>query len=284
MRSQNDKATWSILRFNHRTFTAQLASMQRNKQVAAIPEKYIYIDDCCYKGNGKIKEIILPSGCRIIGKEAFASCQLRKPVVFPQTVKEIKESAFSENHSLREVTFPASLEILGDYSYKGCTALKKVAFETSSECRRIPECCFHSCTQLSKVVFPEQLKSIGRRAFYRCKELREITLPDTLEEIGLEAFYFCGFETIVLPKEIKKLDQRVFFGCKKLKEVYIPENIMYLGEEVFHGCNRLEYLEIHHDPEHIGSKIVNKNCTIRCKKGSKVDLYCEEQGLKREYI
>ena len=87
MRSQNDKATWSILRFNHRTFTAQLASMQRNKQVAAIPEKYIYIDDCCYKGNGKIKEIILPSGCRIIGKEAFASCQLRKPVVFPQTVK-----------------------------------------------------------------------------------------------------------------------------------------------------------------------------------------------------
>lgn len=32
------------------------------------------------------------------------------------------------------------------------------------------------------------------------------------------------------------------------------------------------------------SKIVNKNCTIRCKKGSKVDLYCEEQGLKREYI
>ena len=100
----------------------------------------------------------------------------------------------------------------------------------------------------------------------------------------MEAFYFCGFETIVLPKEIKKLDQRAFFGCKKLKEVYIPENIMYLGEEVFHGCNRLEYLEIHHDPEHIGSKIVNKNCTIRCKKGSNVDLYCEEQGLKREYI
>ena len=45
MRSQNDKATWSILRFDHRTFTAQLASMQKNKQIAAIPEKYIYIDD-----------------------------------------------------------------------------------------------------------------------------------------------------------------------------------------------------------------------------------------------
>lgn len=119
------------------------------------------------RATGKIKEIILPSGLQNHRKGSFcqaATC--RKPVVFPQTVKEIKESAFSENHSLREVTFPASLEILGDYSYKGCTALKTVVFETSSECRRIPEYCFHSCTQLSKVVFPEHLKSIGRRAFY----------------------------------------------------------------------------------------------------------------------
>ena len=166
MRSQNDKATWKyncdliIVHLRHSLPVCR----KTNRQQQFLKNIFI-IDDCCYKGNGKIKEIILSSGCRIIGKEAFASCQLRKPVVFPQTVKEIKESAFSENHSLREVTFPASLEILGDYSYKGCTALKTVAFETSSECRRIPECCFHSCTQLSKVVFPEHLKSIGRRAF-----------------------------------------------------------------------------------------------------------------------
>lgn len=77
MCSQNDKATWSILRFNHRTFTAQLASMQRNKQVAAIPEKYIYIDDCCYKGNGKIKEIILAIRLQNHRKGSF--CKLPAP-------------------------------------------------------------------------------------------------------------------------------------------------------------------------------------------------------------
>ena len=79
MRSQNDKATWSILRFDHRTFTAQLARMQKVKPVTEIPDKYIYIDDYCFKGDGKIKEVILPSSCRIIGREAFASCQFRKP-------------------------------------------------------------------------------------------------------------------------------------------------------------------------------------------------------------
>ena len=44
MRSQNDKATWSILRFDHCTFTAQLARMQKVKPVTEIPDKYIYID------------------------------------------------------------------------------------------------------------------------------------------------------------------------------------------------------------------------------------------------
>lgn len=57
MCSQNDKATWSILRFDHRTFTAQLARMQKVKPVTEIPDKYIYIDDYCFKGDGKIKEV-----------------------------------------------------------------------------------------------------------------------------------------------------------------------------------------------------------------------------------
>ena len=69
-----------------------------------------------------------------------------------------------------------------------------------------------------------------------------------------------------------------------MRKVYIPENVTYLGEEAFHGFNWMEYLVTHHDPEYIGTRIVNKNCTIRCKKGSKMDAYCEVQGLQREYI
>ena len=53
MRSQNDKATWSILRFDHRTFTAQLASMQRNKQVAAIPENIFILMIAVIRATGK---------------------------------------------------------------------------------------------------------------------------------------------------------------------------------------------------------------------------------------
>ena len=242
------------------------------------------IDDYCYKGNRKLKEPVLPPNCKIVGREAFANSQIRKLVTFPKTLEEIRDGAFAENRCLKEVIFPASVESVGAYCYKNCAALKTVKFEAGSKCRRIPESCFHSCTQLSSVVFLKNLKSIRSRAFYKCKELKEITLPETLTEIGAEAFYFCPIETLELPKRIQRLDHKAFFGCKKLRNVYIPESVTYLGEEAFHGCNWLEYLEIHHDPEYVGDRIVNKSCTIRCKKGSKMDEYCEVQGMQREYI
>lgn len=225
-----------MLRLSHRTYTPQLARMEKNRQAAIIPEKYIYVDDCCFKGNGKIKEVWLSAGCRIIGSEAFAGCQFRKEVVFPERLEEI------------------------------------------------PESCFERCGKLEKVVLPERVERIQKRAFYRCRELKEIAFPDTLEEIGEEAFYFCNMETLKLPQGLKKLDDRAFFGCKKIREITVPESVQFLGNEVFHGCNRLEILEIRHDPEEIGNGIANGGCIIRCRKGGKVDAYCEAEGLKREYI
>lgn len=49
-------------------------------------------------------------------------------------------------------------------------------------------------------------------------------------------------------------------------------------------ANRLQYLEIRHDPEYIGEWIINRAATIRCYKGSKADRYCQESGFKVEYL
>ena len=51
---------------------------------------------------GRIKEVILSPQCKIIGKQAFESCQFRKGIDFPATLIEIKKRAFAENHSLRQ--------------------------------------------------------------------------------------------------------------------------------------------------------------------------------------
>lgn len=138
--------------------------------------------------------------------------------------------------------------------------------------------------KLSELILPDGAETIGNRAFYKCKELKKVRIPDSVIRIGEQAFYFCKLEELQLPDVLQELGDKAFFKCNGLKSVLIPKSVQKIGEGVFHGCNRLEYLEIHHDPEEIGPGIVNKSCTIRCRKGSRMDAYCEENGLKTEYI
>lgn len=137
--------------------------------------------------------------------------------------------------------------------------------------------------RLEEVVLPESVEVIRQRAFYRCKELKALKFPENLKEIERECFYFCSLEEAVLPERLERIGDSAFFRCKMLRKVRLPESVSYIGRWAFHGCNRLEVLEILHDPDYIGEWITNKSCTIRCYPGGKVDQYCKEYGLKCEY-
>ena len=270
--------------FDMRTYTKLMADQHRNELVQMIPERYNSIGDGCFKNNGKMKEVRLPLGCKIIGREAFYGCHLRKPVVFPDTLTEIRTRAFAENCNLSQVSFPASLQKLGEQCYKNCNNLKAVRFAPDSRCTEIPEEAFAGCVKLSELTLPVGTEIIEKRAFYKCKELKKVQLQESLLRIGEQAFYFCGIEELELPEGLQELGDKAFFKCNGLRNVFVPRSVRKIGEGVFHGCNRLEYLEIHHNPEEIGPGIVNKNCTVRCLKGSKMDTYCKENELHTEYI
>lgn len=267
-----------------RTYTQLMADQHKNELIQMIPEQYNSIGDGCFRNNGKMKEVRLPLGCKIIGRETFYGCHLRKSVVFPDTLTEIRTRAFAENGNLPRADFPASLEKLGAQCYKGCCNLKTVRFASGSRCAEIPEGAFEGCAKLNELILSEGTEIIGKRAFYKCKELKNARIPESVIRIEAEAFYFCSLEDLQLPEGLQELGDKAFFKCNGLKSVRIPKSVQKIGEGVFHGCNRLEYLEIYHDPKEIGSGIVNKSCTIRCRKGSRMDVYCEENGLKTEYI
>ena len=74
------------------------------------------------------------------------------------------------------------------------------------------------------------------------------------------------------------------YKCTQLTEVRLPTHIRRIEKWVFHGCSRLQVLEIRHDPEYIGEWIINKAARIRCYRGSKVDMYCQESGFTVEYL
>lgn len=277
-----DKKGWKTLSLDSRMYTARTAEKDR-REGRLISSEYLFIGDGCFKENGKIHAAVLPPKCLIIGESAFEGCQFQKEVAFPDSVIFIMDRAFAQNHRLKRVHFPASLKKIGRECYKECSALLSAEFHEKSCLTVIPEGIFDSCVRLKKVWLPDTVKQIERRAFYRCKELKELKLPLGLRTIGAEAFYFCGIETLKLPEGLVRIEESAFLRCKKLREVKLPSSVSYIGRWAFHGCDWLDTLEILHDPAFIGDWIINKSCTIRCYKGSKVDQYCEKFGFKREY-
>ena len=162
--------------------------------------------------------------------------------------------------------------------------LRSVRFHPQSQVQKIQKRAFSECKSLTTLILPPGLTEINDHAFYRCKSLDTIQFPEHLRRIGGQAFYFCGFPSIELPDSLEILEESAFFKCTQLTYVRIPKNVRFIGKWAFHGCNRLQYLEIRHDPDFIGEWIINRSATIRCYQGSKVDQYCQASGFKTEYL
>ena len=75
---------------------------------------------------------------------------------------------------------------------------------------------FQGC-DITSIIIPSTVKTIGQAAFSNCTKLRDITISEGVREIGAYAFS----------------------GCELLQTVYIPESVVSMGELVFDNCPRL---------------------------------------------
>ncbi|MDD6326347.1 MAG: leucine-rich repeat domain-containing protein [Lachnospiraceae bacterium] len=249
----------------------------------------------------------IPAHVRRIAKEAFQRRSIIETVRLPKGLTSIGQRAFNGCASLQEISIPSQVSELGSESFSNCDVLKTaqiagsastipqgmfqedrklttVCFHPQSQIQKIQKRAFSECKSLATLILPPGLTEINDRAFYRCKSLDAVRLPDHLRKIGGQAFYFCGFSSIEFPNSLEVLEESAFFKCTQLTYVRIPESVRFIGKWAFHGCNRLQYLEIRHDPDFIGEWIINRSATIRCYQGSKVDQYCQAAGFKVEYL
>lgn len=104
---------------------------------------------------------------------------------------------------------------------------------------------FSTDTSLSNVVLSESLKTIGDGAFINNERLSSITLPDSLETIGRYAFSGSGLQSITIPDGVTEIKEGTFECCHSLKSVELPNSITKIdGWGAFGNCHLLKELEI----------------------------------------
>ena len=197
-----------------------------------IPETVTHIGTVAFRYCKKLRNINLPAGIQSLGRGIFWDCPNmydnrgftvvngilldcvgdRTEVKIPEGVTRIGAEVFKINaswdkkNSIRSVVLPESLKVIEDSAFEGMK-------------------------NLSAIVIPAGVHTIGNKAFYGTG-LESITFNGGLQTIGEAAFANTSLVEIKLPATVTAIGKDAFRSCGKLRDLYIPGDKVELGMEI----------------------------------------------------
>ena len=111
---------------------------------------------------------------------------------------------------------------------------------------------FYECHDLSSILFPENIVSIGKQAL-RSTKLESITIPEKVISIGDNAFQSTDIKEIVIPDHIKSIGEYAFSSCYSLNKATIGKGISRIEAHTFEACTYLQSIIWHDSITSIGN-------------------------------
>ena len=233
-----------------------------------LPEGLTTINSYAFQYCSILKRFTLPSTVTTLGSYAFQYCYDLTSVTIPTGVDTINSYLFRNCTSLNTVVISGSVTTINDYAFYGCSSLKNITIPgtvttISSNAFKglvattagpigggydyefgwteaIPANAFRGTSNLTSVVIPEGITTIGNNAFYE-SGLTTITLPDTVTTVGTYCFNNCDSLTeATWSAGATTIPERCFNDCDALTSVVIPEGVTTINTRAFYSCGALK--------------------------------------------
>ena len=202
----------------------------------------------------QVRSIRLSENLSYIGFGAFMNCEINSMYI-PSTDFEMESGVFnyanikaftvsSDNpyYTVKDgVLYSKDMTTLVAYpSYK-----EAETFTLPESVKTISDYAFSSCWQLNKIVFNDSLEKIGDYAFYGDTEISTFELPESVKEIGQGAFRECtSINSFVIPNGVKVIKANTFEDCNYLEKIEIPESVEIIEDKAFNNCTGFTSFEI----------------------------------------
>ena len=155
----------------------------------------------------------------------------------------------------------------------GVTSIGSYAFDSAGYCDNnitkviipnsvtsIGEFAFYGCSNLETINIPDNVTSIGKSAFSGCSNLASITIPDGVTIIKEKTFYHCSNLTeIIIPDSVTTIEYMSFIDCTNLKSVKFGSGLEIIGTQAFQSCEKLSEIILPDSLKEIGS-----SAFVRC--------------------
>ena len=243
-----------------------------------IPDSVTSIGSSAFQGCGSLTSITLGNDVKNIGDSAFNNCYKLVEIC---NLSELSLTAGSERYGkvayyAKNVYSQEGDSRLTDtqdgyrFLYDGTTGYL-LGYSGTERALTLPQSftaydgtvvtqyeiyqyTFYECGELTSVIIPDSVTSIGGSAFAYCSGLTSITIPDSVTSIGDYAFSGCSGLTgdLVIPDSVTSIGERAFSGCSELTSVTIGNGVTSIGSLAFSYCSELTSVTIGNGVTSIG--------------------------------
>ena len=131
-----------------------------------------------------------------------------------------------------KIRFNGEVTAIPAEAFKGHKELTLILLPDNLE--SIGDSAFEGCSSLESITLGDKVITLGQRAFYECRSLKSAELDEALATIGSEAFYRCSqLESIAIPAGVRSLNTKTFYECTSLAEVTLTEGLEKIGDHCF---------------------------------------------------
>ena len=196
-----------------------------------------------------IKSVVVESGVKSIGSNAFRDCANLNNVSIPKTVKSFGEFSFYNCTNLLSIDIPEGVESIQNCAFSYCESLTSLTLRSTLievsgiEFTKLAEFKMESSSNpqfecVNGVLFDKVDNIIVR---YPPAKSGSYEIPSSVNEIGDYAFSDCRFLTALsIPESVSSIGWKAFAGCTSLTYIEIPSEVVHIDEECFNGCNSLQ--------------------------------------------
>ena len=255
------------------------------------------IGGSAFKNCYRLKSITIPNSVTEIESDAFLGCSALINITIPNSVTKIGNSAFAKCPKLVEVynlstldvspyfsdenvihsslDEPSILETINDYifmTYEDKYYLMDYVGDANELTLpddyeyEIHAYAFYRCFNITQVIIPNKVTSIGSNAFRSCASLTNIIIGINVATIGEEALYDCPIEHATVPSNAyalfigsrlktlvinggpkKSIRFQAFCDCTSLESVTIGDSINVIEKQAFYYLPSLTSVTIGSD-------------------------------------
>lgn len=145
------------------------------------------------------------------------------------------------------ITIPSTLGgytvvAIGDGAFWDCGNLTSVIIPGSVT--TIGNAAFGYCS-LTSVILPGSVTTFGGSTFSDCYSLTNVTILDGATTVGNGEFINCySLISVTIPSSVSSIGYNAFFQCTSLTSITLPAGVTSIGERAFLSCRALTSMTI----------------------------------------